>query len=95
MASKDQIMPAKKSKRSTKTKSKPQPQDAFAKAALKFIDQAAGLLKEGVIAGSSKSAKARKVLSKKALSLVSVATERLSTAVQEGSATLRKKLNKL
>lgn len=85
---------AKRKKTSKKTKS-PSHSDVLTKSALKLIDQAAELLKTGVIAGAKQGAKSRIVLKRKASSLANVAIKRLNKAVQQGGAVIRKGIKKL
>ena len=87
---------AKASKKSTKTK-KPAAgnKDPLVQSAVKLIDQAASLLKEGVITSAGKTAKARHAMKVKASSLVNQASNKLLDAIEEGAASLRKGLKKL
>lgn len=84
----------KKSKGAAKTKTYRAP-DALSKATFKLIDEAAEILKDGILAGAKQGAKGRQLLKKKAFSLVNTATRRLNKAIHEGSSTLRKGLKKL
>jgi gamma-glutamyl phosphate reductase len=86
---------AKASKKSGKAKSPAVNKDPLVQSALKLIDQAATLLKDGVITSAGKTAKARYAMKVKASSLVNRASDKLTDAIQEGAATLRKGLKKL
>ena len=67
----------------------------LADSAVKLIDQAASLLKKGVLTGAEKSVVARQNAKKKAMSLVNKATKELDKALKEGSNVLRKGIRKL
>lgn len=69
--------------------------DALTRSALKFIDQAASLLKKGVRKGGRETVAARHAFKRKALKLVGQATGHLVEAVDKGGAALRKGLHKL
>ena len=69
--------------------------DPLVQSAVKLIDQAASLLKDGVIASAGKTAAARHAMKVKASSLVSQAADKLTDAIKDGSAALRKGLTKL
>ncbi|MCC7519109.1 MAG: hypothetical protein IT578_07985 [Verrucomicrobiae bacterium] len=71
------------------------PEDALTHSALKLIDQASNLLKKGIREGGKHTVTARKAFKKKALSLVGVATDRLTEALDRGGATLRRGIRKL
>lgn len=87
---------AKAAKKSSKSKRPAADnKDPLVQSAVKLIDQAATLLKDGVIASAGKTAKARYAMKVKASSLVSQASVKLTDAIQEGAATLRKGLTKL
>ncbi len=69
--------------------------DAFSHSALKLIDQAASLLKQGVKVGAKQGASVHQEVKKKALSLVNAATRHLNKAIERGSGSIRKGLRKL
>jgi hypothetical protein len=70
-------------------------QDPLVQSAVKLIDKAASLLKEGVVTGADKTAGARHAMKLKASSLVHKASLQLQDAIEEGAAALRKGLKKL
>jgi hypothetical protein len=69
--------------------------DPLVQSAVKLIDKAASLLKEGVITGADKTAEARHAMKLKASSLVNKASVQLQDAIKEGATALRKGLKKL
>ena len=69
--------------------------EPLVQSAIKLIDQAAGLLKEGVVTGADKTAAARHAMKVKASSLVNQASDKLTDAIRDGSTALRKGLTKL
>ena len=79
----------------TSRKSKGHEREPLVQSAVKLIDQAASLLKEGVIASAGKTAKSRHAMKVKASSLVNQASDKLTDAIRDGSTALRKGLTKL
>ena len=69
--------------------------DPLVQSALKLIDQAAGLLKKGVVVGAGGSAEVRHRMKLRASTLVGRAAEQLQDAIGQGAAALRKKIRKL
>lgn len=69
--------------------------DPLVQSAVKLIDQAAALLKDGVITGAGKTAATRHAMKVKASSLVNQASDKLTEAIQHGASALRKGLTKL
>lgn len=89
-------MAKKKKKASRKSsRSSKKSADALTKSALRLIDQAAVLMKAGVIAGAKQGAKSRIVLKRKANALAGIAIKRLNKAVQQGGSLIRKGIKKL
>ncbi|OHE76396.1 MAG: hypothetical protein A2107_09525 [Verrucomicrobia bacterium GWF2_62_7] len=87
---------AKAAKKSSKSKRPAADnKDPLVQSAVKLIDQAASLLKEGVITSAGKTARARHAMKVKASSLVNQASDKLTDAIQEGAAAFRKGLKKL
>ena len=86
---------AKTAKKSGKAKSSAGSKDPLVQSAVKLIDQAAALLKDGVIAGAGSTAKARHAVKVKASSLVNQASIKLTDAIEEGATALRKGLRNL
>ena len=76
-------------------KSKGHEREPLVQSAVKLIDQAASLLKEGVIASAGKTAKSRHAMKVKASSLVNQASVKLTHAIQKGATAVRKGLKKL
>lgn len=68
---------------------------ALTQRALKLIDQAAALMKIGVIAGAKQGAKTRVVVKKKAYVLAAAAVRQLNRAVLKGGKVIRKSIKKL
>ncbi len=88
-------MPVKKTK-STTAKSKPAPaRDEVTTKIISFIDEAAGLLKQGVRQTSDQTESARKAARKKALTLLGKASTHLNDAIEQGASALRKEIRKL
>jgi hypothetical protein len=85
----------KRAKKSRKSGGSGQGGDPLVRSAVKLIDQAAALLKRGVIAGAHHSAGARHTIKVKASSLVGQAADKLQVAIDEGASALRKGLKKL
>ncbi len=71
------------------------PTDKLAANALKFIDQAAELLREGVITGASQSSLVRHAARKKAHNLIEKAHSSLGEALDTGTSALQKMLGKI
>lgn len=69
--------------------------DPLIQSAVKLIDQAATLLKDGLVIGAGKSAEARHAIKVKASSLVTQASGKLTDAIQQGANDLNKRLKKL
>ncbi|MBI5687051.1 MAG: hypothetical protein HZC54_18430 [Verrucomicrobia bacterium] len=87
---------AKAAKKSGKAKSPAAGnKDPLVQSAVKLIDQAAALLKDGVITSAGQTAKARHAMKVKASSLVNQASVKLTNAIEEGAASLRKGLKNL
>ncbi len=84
-------------KKSKKTSAKKtyKTSSALSKSALKLIDQAAALLKEGVVVASKEGIKSKKVLKRKASTWVDIAVKRLNSGIAQGSELIRKGLKKL
>ena len=76
-------------------KSKGHQREPLVQSAVKLIDQAASLLKEGVITSAGKTAKSRHAMKVKASLLVNQASAKLSHAIQKGATAVRKGLKKL
>ena len=83
-------MAKKKRKASRKNKSV-----ALTQRALKLIDQAAALMKVGVIVGAKQGAKTKVIAKKKAYSLADAAIKQLNRAVLKGGKVIRKSIKKL
>jgi hypothetical protein len=71
------------------------PTDKLASNALKWIDQAADLLREGVTMGASQSSHVRNTARKKAHVLLEKAHTSLGEAIDKGTSTLHKMLGKI
>lgn len=71
------------------------PTDKIAANALKLIDQAAELLREGVITGTSQSSHVRHAARKKAQKLIEKAHSSLGEALDTGTSALYKMLGKI
>ena len=85
-----------KKKRSTpKTKHSSKKAKSLSRSALKLVDQAAGLLKQGIVVGAKQEARGRLIFKKKASSLLNATIKYLNQAIQEGSSSLRKGLKKI
>ena len=86
----------KAAKRNQKSKSHgDHKRDPLVLSAVKLIDKAASLLKEGVITGADKTAGARHAMKLKASTLVKKASVQLQEAIEGGATALRKGLKKL
>lgn len=68
---------------------------ALTQKALKLIDQAAALMKVGVIAGAKQGAKTKVIAKKKAYTLADAAIRQLNRAVLKGGKVIRKGIKKL
>lgn len=66
-----------------------------AKAALKLVDEAAGLLRRGISTTASTSEKARLEAKQRAHSLLNEASSSLQSLLGSGTSTLRKAINRL
>lgn len=84
----------KKTKKSSAKKSY-KTSDALSKSALKLIDQAAVLLKQGVVVASKEGIKSRKILKRKASTWIDIALKRLNSGIAQGSEMIRKGIKKL
>ena len=83
-------------KTSRKTRrDEPEAPDFLSASALKLIDQAMALLKEGVLAGAKQGNKGRQTIKKKAVSLVNTTAQHLTKALNEGSRAISKNIQKL
>lgn len=90
---------------SSKSKTKPRPAkkstpakpvaDSMAEQALKFVDEAAALLRHGIREGAKTTAQSRAVAKKKAHRLLGQASSSLSQAIEGGTSALQKILNKM
>jgi hypothetical protein len=67
----------------------------LAEQALKLVDQAASVLREGIRTGASTTAKSRIAAKKKANSLLDKASSNLSKAIHHGSDSLQKLIGKI
>ncbi len=87
---------AKAAKKSSTTKhTASASKDPLVQSAVKLIDQAAALLKDGVVTGAGKTASVRHAAKVKASALVSQASDKLTEAIQQGATAIRKGLTKL
>ena len=84
-----------KKRKKTSGKSKSRKSDELTKRALKLIDQAASLMKAGVIVGAKQGAKGRVYAKKKAYVLADAATRQLNRAVVQGGKVIRKGIKRL
>ncbi|MDR2462678.1 MAG: hypothetical protein LBD30_02730 [Verrucomicrobiales bacterium] len=88
-------MALKPTKRKTSA-AKSKPADThISEPALKFIDKAAGLLKQAIIRGEEETAGGRKAVRKKALSFLDLANERLTRAIKDGTELAKKGVRKI
>ena len=84
------------SKVSTKATHVPSGREAkLAEQALKFVDQAAAVLRDGIRTGAATTAKSRIAAKKKASTLLDKASTNLSKAIHHGSSTLQDLLGKI
>jgi len=93
-------MPSQKRSKSRSRKTSVKSQDSTAAdrlshSALQLIDQAAELLKKGVIIGTQQNSEERKAIKEKAITFVEIATQKLTEAVEKGSESVRKGIKKL
>jgi hypothetical protein len=86
---------AKTKKPAVKKNSTQHLEDVMTKQALKFIDEAASLLRSGIKSSQKNTSKARETAHKKAHSLLGKATRHLDDALKSGSSFLRQAINKL
>ena len=82
-------------KKRKKTSRKSKKSDELTKRALKLIDQAASLMKAGVIVGAKQGAKGRVYAKKKAYVLADAAIRQLNRAVVQGGKVIRKGIKRL
>jgi len=84
------------SKVSTKTTHVPSGREAkLAEQALKFVDEAAAVLRDGIRTGAATTARSRIAAKKKASTLLDKASTNLSKAIHHGSSTLQDLLGKI
>jgi hypothetical protein len=69
--------------------------DGLAEQALKFVDEAAALLRSGIREGAKTTSQSRAAAKKKAHSLLGKASTSLSQALEEGTSVLQNLLKKL
>ncbi len=69
--------------------------EPISKPALVLIDRAASLLKKAILKSEEETEEGRKVLKKKALSFVDLASDRLTYAIHDGTRLIRKGVNKI
>ena len=86
---------AKKKRKSSRKSSRKNKSVALTQRALKLIDQAASLMKTGVIVGAKQGAKTNVIAKKKAYSLADAAIKQLNRAVLKGGKLIRKSIKKL
>jgi len=87
---------SKKKSLPAKTASKAKPvADNLAEQALKFVDEAAALLRSGIRQGAKSTAKSRAVAKKKAHRLLGQASNNLSHAIEGGASALQRILKKM
>jgi len=86
---------AKKKRKSSRKSSRKNKSVALTQRALKLIDQAASLMKTGVIVGAKQGAKTKVIAKKKAYSLADAAIKQLNRAVLKGGKLIRKSIKKL
>jgi len=79
-------------KTSAKTHHTDSPVDHVAASALKLVDEAAHLLRQGITVGAESTEKARAAARKKALTLVNQAATQLTTSIDSGATSLRRLL---
>ena len=87
---------AAKSEGSGKTKSVPRGREqALAEQALKLVDEAASVLRTGILSGAETTAKSRIAAKKKASALLGKASDNLAKAIGAGTSTLQALIKKL
>ena len=86
---------AKQRKKKSRKTSKSNSSTVLTRKALKLIDQAAALMKSGVIVGAKQGAKGKATLKRKAYSLADIAVRQLHAAVRKGGKAIRKGIKKL
>ncbi len=69
--------------------------DGLAEQALRFVDEAAALLRSGIREGAKTTAQSRATAKKKAHSLLGKASSNLSQAIEDGASALQNVLKKL
>ncbi len=90
---KKKAMPAKVS---SKPKAIPHGREhKLAEQALKFVDEAAALLRSGIREGAATTAKSRIAAKKKAHALLGKATSNLSSAIEDGASVLQDLIKKI
>lgn len=90
---KKKILPAKVSKKLTSVPAGHE--HKLAEQALKFVDEAAALLRSGICEGAATTAKSRIAAKKKAHDLLGKASSNLSKAIEDGSSVLQDLLKKI
>ncbi len=70
-------------------------EDTMSKQALKLVDEAATILRQGIKTSQKTTSKARETAHKKAHALLGKATQHLDDALKSGSSFFRKAINKL
>lgn len=81
--------------KTTPSKAKDSAVDQIEDNALKLVDEVASLLRKGIREGASRTEKTREATHKKALSLITRASNQLNKAVDTGTSVARKAVNKL
>lgn len=87
--------PKKKPKAGKKAAAPKPATDSLTEQALKFVDEAAALLRSGIREGAKTTAHSRAVAKKKAHRLLDQASTNLSQAIEGGASALQKILKKL
>ena len=90
---KKKVLPAKVSKKLTSVPAGHE--HKLAEQALKFVDEAATLLRSGIREGAATTAKSRIAAKKKAHDLLGKASSNLSKAIEDGSSVLQDLLKKI
>ncbi|MDD2708282.1 MAG: hypothetical protein PHV34_09755 [Verrucomicrobiae bacterium] len=83
------------SNRTKKSKNPSKKDDELVNCALDFIDQAADLLKRGVVKGADETAEVRQIFKRRAAILIGKAADHLEKAVQDGATRIRSGLKKI
>ncbi|MDD5262058.1 MAG: hypothetical protein PHD76_09450 [Methylacidiphilales bacterium] len=78
-----------------RAKKRTQHDEPISKPALVLIDRAASLLKKAILKSEEETEEGRKVLKKKALSFVDLASDRMTDAIHEGARLARKGMSKI